>query len=62
MLEKIIGNYIEVDKYLFNIAKSIINENKEINYKEQKTSIANKKREITSKSSYSRTHSGNNKK
>lgn len=38
------------------------NENKEINYKEQKTSIANKKREITSKSSYSRTHSGNNKK
>ena len=26
-----IGNYIEVDKYLFNIAKSIINENKEIN-------------------------------
>lgn len=38
------------------------NDNKEINYKEQKTSIANKKREITSKSSYSRTHSGNNKK
>lgn len=26
-----IGNYIEADKYLFNIANSIINENKEIN-------------------------------
>ncbi len=37
-------------------------EDAEIKYKEQKNTIANNKRQITSKDSYSRTHSGNNKK
>ena len=67
MYDKAVNHYAGKDNVASEARKRYnktigTNENEEINYKEQKTSIANKKREITSKSSYSRTHSGNNKK